>query len=127
MKRFLYPFVALLTIASLMMYSNCATTPEPTNLEQIKLLTPVFSATDVPLTVEFTWELVNDSGGNFYEYDLYLDDHAPPTTMVATHLSIASHYQTLQPSTHYTWKVVGTDYSNGKSLESVEFQFISGE
>lgn len=129
MKRILNLVVLLLillTIASLMMALDCKSTPEPPNLEKITLLSPAFGAT-VPLTVEFTWELENDSGENFYEYDVYLDDHTPPTTMVATHLSMPSHFQTLLPNTHYTWKVVGTDYNNGKSLESVEWQFFTGE
>lgn len=118
----------LLTIVSLMMASKCSGDDEPTNAENIRLLTPFNGTTDVPLTVELTWELRVNPDNKFYEYDVYLDDHTPPTTMVATHLSMSSHYVTLSPNTWYTWKVVGIDYDDGSTITCQDlWQFRTGQ
>lgn len=92
---------------------------------EVILLSPNNNASDVPVSSELSWELSFDPGTAFYEFDLYIDTNDPPTTMVATHLSMPSFWPTLASGTTYYWKVIGKDYSNGATVESPMWNFTT--
>ena len=120
---------ALIAMAVLACSKDDSPTPDsenPTNKapNAFNLIGVTNNATGVNLLPSFSWNAAIDPDGDAIKYDLYLDDNADPTTLLAANLTEPNFTVTnkLHLITNYHWKVIAKD-AKGAIKESTVNNF----
>ncbi|MEO0470809.1 MAG: fibronectin type III domain-containing protein [Bacteroidota bacterium] len=86
------------------------------------LLEPKTDTRSVLLSPTLSWEASSDPDGDIVSYDVYLDQSATPSTLIAEDKSSLTHQLSdLMEETTYYWKVVAKDGKGGETESSVSF------